>query len=184
MSKHVALYVVLGLALIWAAFPGLIKKRFVTPGERHVYQDAFAIFQLVGWLGAGEIVYLFLVLDPADPRMTVLLYCVSAQLMFPILWLLVISSGVLARRVVLSEIQLETPGDLTEFTRSNPGLAVVTHLSDGHIPEQVTMEGEIAAEDAVRFTRIALEAGVAHQSQGGPRFLFYTGDITDTGNDA
>ena len=130
----------LGLTLIWAAFPRLIKKRFVTPGERHVYQDAFAIFQVAGWLGAAEIIYLLLVLDPADRRTTFLLYVVSAQLAFPFLFLLVISSDVLARRIVLSEIRLETPGDLTDFTRRNPGLAVVTHLSDGHIPEQVTME--------------------------------------------
>lgn len=171
VSTFVASISLVGLALI--VLCKSVGRRFVKKGEKAVYENIAMPLSVIGWGMFGIGGYLYIVSASLTQKQAAIIEAIFIFNM-PLstaMMILVLLSGLLHRSIELSEI------DLNERTNSAPVLAIA-HLSDSHIPEGLTMEGELGAEDVSR----ALAAAV---SWAHPRsnFLFFTGDATDTGSE-
>jgi 3',5'-cyclic AMP phosphodiesterase CpdA len=184
MNNHLFLYCALAISIFHIVFPYFIRKRFVTPGEEQVYYQAFTAFPLSGLFAAPIVAYYSFVQPEGVFDFDSKLYLGLLLLAWPYITILFLSSGVLVRSIEIHEATVECPTDVSAFTRNNPALLFATHISDGHIPEAMTMEGGKPINEAIDRTTEALQAGVHYLTQLPQWFIFYTGDVTDTGSDA
>ncbi|MRG56780.1 hypothetical protein GF108_14465 [Phyllobacterium sp. SYP-B3895] len=160
------------IAIICIIFARYIKRSFKTKGEQAIYDDVLIPFQVGAWATLILIAVTYPSLDRLDAKqVAVVEFLLLIQT--PLYTLLLIGryfSGLLHRTIELIEFTIERG--------TSEKAVLVAHLSDAHIPEQTTIEGEIDC-------RQALEACSKALSWAMPRchFLCLTGDVTDTGSE-
>ncbi|MBY3489432.1 metallophosphoesterase family protein [Rhizobium laguerreae] len=174
---------ILGIALDWILlvaslfgislilFSRYMNRFFKTKGELAVYGDLFIPIKILGWALLGLAVYIYVTSGSIESRhVAVIEYILIIQLplsTFVLVWVPLLP--LFHRTIRLAEIDIKD---------STTALGVrIAHLSDCHLPETTTIEGELSSGSVSKATASALSWALPRS-----HFVFLTGDVTDTGS--
>ncbi|TAY14031.1 metallophosphoesterase family protein [Rhizobium leguminosarum] len=182
MLKSLAPYVLLVVALTTLTALRIYKKKFKGPGEQNFFDSTFA------WLTTGVCASALLGLWSiflSDPNKVGVLLAGFGALFSSLFYFLlsIFNWAFFMPNIVLSEVASQKSGAHIGFLKFGKQRVEITHISDTHLPENLTMEGGIAVEEAKRLTVDALQVGVERQLVSSASYIFHTGDVTDTGSE-
>ncbi|WP_283196638.1 metallophosphoesterase [Rhizobium sp. BT04] len=158
-----------GISLV--LFSRYMKKFFKTRGELAVYDGLFIPIQILGWALLVVPVYIYLVSESLEYKQVAIIeFILIIQL--PVFTFVLVGVPLLPffhRTVRLGEIDIK--GSTTA-----QGVRIA-HLSDCHLPETTTIEGDLPSASVSKATASALSWALPRS-----HFVFLTGDVTDTGS--